>query len=598
MPVPQNSEPQGESTDFKIDRRSIIAGIGASSSIGLAGCSGNDEADENLGEEVPALEVAYWSDLGAMSSLFESMLPIVKEGYEELGLDVDVRPVEYTTNVGELFSDARQSNITAMFYSTDVSHLDMAEGMNNLLISGAGDSGGYSWGSYADCEMSQIGIEQRSSETEEKRSELLRQAQQRLSEAAILQPISPFLELGVRRETAADYRSIGERGLSLGSPRYLKESVATSGTIRLEASPPWIARMNYLTMSGTEEIPWNHLVNSPLQEYDENFELENSLAESINRENEDRRIVVTLRENAEFQNGDPVTAEDVKFTFDTLWENTGAFRATAPPYESIEVVDDRVAAFNMEVPFRPISQYFAFYGVLHKKSWSEQGLAEDTDEADINFIIGSGPFEVTDFDAESFMRLEPRDNHPLYTPDHEIEVHAFRDAPTAAEAFRNQEIDVIGRADFGLVDQLEEEYGDDVSAVVSEGPLPMMLQLEYAWGPTQFRELRVALGMSIDRALIQEATLRDSTYAPTHGSFWMRNHPQAIDEDDLWHFTDDPTGDVEGARDLLENEGYSWDSDGNIHYPESKDLDPRWPEGGTPNPDDYDCLNENGEMTF
>lgn len=46
------------------------------------------------------------------------------------------------------------------------------------------------------------------------------------------------------------------------------------------------------------------------------------------------------------------------------------------------------------------------------------------------------------------------------------------------------------------------------------------------------------------------------------------------------------TGDVEAARQALSDAGWGWDDQGNLHYPEGAELE-AWPEGETPNPDNF-----------
>jgi peptide/nickel transport system substrate-binding protein len=55
-------------------------------------------------------------------------------------------------------------------------------------------------------------------------------------------------------------------------------------------------------------------------------------------------------------------------------------------------------------------------------------------------------------------------------------------------------------------------------------------------------------------------------------------------------FTDDPTGDAEGAQQVLVDAGWGWDDQDNLHYPADADLSPRWPDGEAPSPDNFPCL--------
>jgi peptide/nickel transport system substrate-binding protein len=100
--------------------------------------------------------------------------------------------------------------------------------------------------------------------------------------------------------------------------------------------------------------------------------------------------------------------------------------------------------------------------------------------------------------------------------------------------------------------------------------------------------------MVIDRQRINDIVFGGEAIPAPYGLQIMHYHP--FFPEDIDYFTDPPhDGNVEGARTLLEDAGWEWDSDGNLHYPADADLEPLWPEGGSPDPANYECLNEDGE---
>jgi peptide/nickel transport system substrate-binding protein len=116
------------------------------------------------------------------------------------------------------------------------------------------------------------------------------------------------------------------------------------------------------------------------------------LAEHFEMNDDFTQATVRLRENIFFHNGQPVTAEDVKFTY----ENYSG--ANADIYQKktdrVEVVDDRTVTFHFKEPF---VDFLLLYGstasgagyVVPKDYYQEVGP-----EGFIQAPIGTGPFKV------------------------------------------------------------------------------------------------------------------------------------------------------------------------------------------------------------
>ena len=100
-------------------------------------------------------------------------------------------------------------------------------------------------------------------------------------------------------------------------------------------------------------------------------------------------LVVELREDVTFHNGEAFTAEDVVYTYTTLLEEDfGAPRRSLyAPIESIEAVDDYTVQFNLAHPYAPLLQYLDM-GIVPNETAAE--LGEDfSDNA-----VGTGPFKL------------------------------------------------------------------------------------------------------------------------------------------------------------------------------------------------------------
>src|SRR5258708_17215190 len=82
-----------------------------------------------------------------------------------------------------------------------------------------------------------------------------------------------------------------------------------------------------------------------------------SLAEKWQESPDGKTYEFTLRPGLKFHNGDSVTAEDVKFSFDR-YRGTGA-TALHEHVEAVEIVDPRTGRFPLK---EPLPDFMAFYG--------------------------------------------------------------------------------------------------------------------------------------------------------------------------------------------------------------------------------------------
>jgi peptide/nickel transport system substrate-binding protein len=102
---------------------------------------------------------------------------------------------------------------------------------------------------------------------------------------------------------------------------------------------------------------------------------------------------MTIRDDAVFQDGTPLTAEDVAFSMN-LYKETEAFPflpSYVEPFTSIEATDETTVTLTLETPISNFEPSMAFIYVLPKHIW--EGV-EDPVEFSNEEMIGSGPFSL------------------------------------------------------------------------------------------------------------------------------------------------------------------------------------------------------------
>lgn len=172
-------------------------------------------------------------------------------------------------------------------------------------------------------------------------------------------------------------------------------------------------------------------------------------------------IDIKLRPEAKWWDGVPITAEDVKFTFDLGKEYNVPWITPLWDYiESIEVVD----TYTVRIKLRKDKlNYFALLDALHhpggimvlpKHRWEkleeEYGpkLATDFLDNDPAQIVGGGPYRLYMWSEDTwyYERVDDwwgKDIFGLPTPKY-IAHRVFKDNPSAALAFEAGEYDAAG----------------------------------------------------------------------------------------------------------------------------------------------------------
>ena len=100
----------------------------------------------------------------------------------------------------------------------------------------------------------------------------------------------------------------------------------------------------------------------------------------------------TLRRGVKFHNGDPLTAEDVKFTIDTQLANKGSsINAYLGPTEGARVVDPQTVEITTKTPFPPLIFNLTRLHIL-PRAYERVGM-----DAFAAKPFGSGPYRFVEW---------------------------------------------------------------------------------------------------------------------------------------------------------------------------------------------------------
>jgi peptide/nickel transport system substrate-binding protein len=272
-----------------------------------------------------------------------------------------------------------------------------------------------------------------------------------------------------------------------------------------------------------------------------------SLAESWQESEDGLTYEFKLRPNLKFHNGDPVTTEDVKFSFDR-YKGAGA-TVLKEHVKEVEIVDPRVIRFHLKEPW---PDFMTFYGttataagiVVPKKYIEQVG-----DDGFKKHPIGAGPFKFVSSQPGIEVVLEANPDYWRLVP--KIKTLVMRSVPeatTRALMLKTGEADIAYALDGPDAEGLQKVPG--IQIVPTKHASIFWIDFAKQWdekSPWHDKRLRLAVNYALDRKGISQAACLG--FCPPAGVIVPRVMEYALQTEPLPY-------DVGKAKQLLAEAGY------------------------------------------
>lgn len=253
-----------------------------------------------------------------------------------------------------------------------------------------------------------------------------------------------------------------------------------------------------------------------------------SLATRWQRTPDGRGWRFTLREGVKFASGNPLTAEDVRYTFMRLIHMREQTQQYIKAVDRVEVVDPRTVDFIMNAPNAPILPILAApgNGICEKAALVAQGAtdqqgANTTDRATDwlnNNSCGTGPFRLVRWERNSQILLQ-RNPHYWGTPSpfQRVVIRHLSDSAAQLLAVRRGDVD----AAFNLIPEQIATLRSENSVRIERMPsldFVYMAVTENAQANPALakKEARQAIGHAIDYDGILNSMLGGAAVRPAH----------------------------------------------------------------------------------
>ena len=231
-----------------------------------------------------------------------------------------------------------------------------------------------------------------------------------------------------------------------------------------------------------------------------------SLAESFTQSKDGLTYEFVLRKGVKFHNGDPVTAADVKFSFDR-YRGAGA-KLLKERVREIQIVDPGRVRFQLKEPW---PDFMTFYGTsatgagwIVPKAYVEKVGEDGFKKAP----IGAGPYKFVSFTPGIELVMEAWDGYWRKAPN--IKRLVYRSLPeetTRAAALKKGEVDIAYLLTGPVAADIQRTPGFKLVAP-KESQGTFWLDLPDQWDPKSpwhDRRVRQAASFAIDRQALNQA---------------------------------------------------------------------------------------------
>lgn len=535
---------------------------GGETSKSVAETSGT-VAEEEMGEAIDPLVIL--TSLPEENMVNYEMSAEIAQELQKLGVDITAQSTDFAVLIDTIYGEDSDYDAYTIGWSGRVERLDPDMFIHSINHSNNSEPGGNNTERYRSDEFDAAADAQRQEMDVGLRRDLVFEAQRILGED--VPRVTLYSRANVQAYNKDKYTGMinipGEGLFNEWSPMFVEAT--TDDKVLKVASNVNLDSLNPMKSKSVYEWRNLRLIYDKLVRLSPEIEPQ-AWAASGWDVIDDTTVDVHLREGMNFHDGEPVTVEDVKFTYDAFIENrVEYFMSFLEVIDSVEITGDNTVRFNLKNAYAPfVTNTLAQIPILPKHIWED---IEDPLNYDNSNPIGSGPFVFKNFrPGEELVTEANRD----YFQDINIDGYIFNIFGSPEGVLTALELKDIDMVSFDLVpahiEQIKANEGGkfdhlEITEVNDIGFFYLGMNNDRA--PFNNKAFRIALAHLVDYDLALDVHL--DGYGGRGGGGLV-----IMPTNEYWHNPDAvkyDTYDPDRAREILVEAGFTWDSEGKLRMP-------------------------------
>jgi peptide/nickel transport system substrate-binding protein len=238
------------------------------------------------------------------------------------------------------------------------------------------------------------------------------------------------------------------------------DEIPQGGTVQLSMFSAPAGIFNPVLYSDSYEANAIGFIYEGLVQLDNTLTWEPALAKDWSYENDNKTLVMELRDDVYWHDGEKFTAEDVKFTYEVIAhpDYTGVrevfvaslvgredFKANPTDLKGVEVTGDYQVKFHFNEP-NLLALRDASYMIIPKHIYKDVAvatMAEAPESLEFDQIVGTGPFKASDWLAGEYYSLVRNEAYWDGAPNLDGVVWRIVNQDVAPGLLANGDIDII-----------------------------------------------------------------------------------------------------------------------------------------------------------